>query len=183
MVSGMYGCGVCMDDVMLMNFLTSITQFMAKRGQGNRSKRSNSKNGKGGSKTASSKTGLKGLHTEMLFGRQNYVLLAVGVMLIVAGFTGSAGRQRTFNDENKTLTNAVDLIVSPFGSYKVVLNRVQMSTHAFLLDPSMWRSAVLRPFTRTLLAKTGDSEKHFLSYEGGLMHLNPKASGMINQLS
>ena len=103
--------------------------------------------------------------------------------LIVAGFTGSAGRQRTFNDENKTLTNAVDLIVSPFGSYKVVLNRIQMSTHAFLLDPSMWRSAVLRPFTRTLLAKTGDSEKHFLSYEGGLMHLNPKASGMINQLS
>ncbi len=103
--------------------------------------------------------------------------------LIVAGFTGSAGRQRTFNDENKTLTNAVDLIVSPFGSYKVVLNRVQMSTHAFLLDPSMWRSAVLRPFTRTLLAKTGDSEKHFLSYEGGLMHLNPKASGMITQLS
>lgn len=43
--------------------------------------------GKGGGKTASSKTGLKGLHTEMLFGRQNYVLLALGVLLIVAGFT------------------------------------------------------------------------------------------------
>jgi hypothetical protein len=38
-----------------------------------------------------------------------------------------------------------------------------MTTHAFLLDPSMWRAAVLRPFSRTLLAKTGDSEKHFVN--------------------
>lgn len=103
--------------------------------------------------------------------------------LIVAGFTGSAGRTRNFNDGQTTLTNVVDLLVTPFGQYKVVLNRIQMATHAFLLDPSMWRSAVLRPFSRTLLSKTGDSEKHFLVYEGGLMHLNPKASGMINQLS
>lgn len=103
--------------------------------------------------------------------------------LIVAGFTGSSGRNRTFNDGNTTLTAVIDLLVTPFGQYKVVLNRLQMSTHAFLLDPSMWRSAVLRPFNRTLLAKTGDSEKHFITYEGGLMHLNPKASGQINGLS
>ena len=103
--------------------------------------------------------------------------------LIIAGFASSSGRNRTFNDENKTLTAVIDLLVTPFGQYKVTLNRVQMSTHAFLLDPSMWRSAVLRPFSRTLLARTGDSEKHFITYEGGLMHLNPKASGMITGLS
>lgn len=102
---------------------------------------------------------------------------------IIAGFTGAAGRYRNFNDAQKTLTNVIDLYVSPYGEYKVVLNRHQMTTHAFLLDPSMWRSAVLRPFSRTLLAKTGDSEKHFVVGEYGLMHMNPKGSGMINALT
>ena len=102
---------------------------------------------------------------------------------IVAGFTGSSGRNRNFNDAQRTLTNVIDLYVSPYGEYKVVLNRHQMTTHAFLLDPTMWRSAVLRPFSRTLLAKTGDSEKHFVVGEYGLMHMNPKASGQINGLS
>ena len=102
---------------------------------------------------------------------------------IVAGFTGASGRYRNFNDAQKTLTNVIDLYVSPYGEYKVVLNRHQMTDHAFLLDPTMWRSAVLRPFSRTLLAKTGDSEKHFVVGEYGLMHMNPKASGMINALT
>jgi len=103
--------------------------------------------------------------------------------IIVSNFTASAGRNRTFNDENKTLTAAIDLYVGPFGSYKTVLNRHQMTDHAFLLDPSMWRSAVLRPFSRSLLAKTGDSEKHFIVGEYGLMHMNQKGSGMINALT
>lgn len=102
---------------------------------------------------------------------------------IVAGFTGASGRYRNFNDAQKTLTNVIDLYVSPYGEYKVVLNRHQMTDHAFLLDPSMWRAAVLRPFSRTLLAKTGDSEKHFCVGEYGLMHMNPKGSGMINALT
>ena len=32
---------------------------------------------------------------------------------IVAGFTGSSGRTRNFNDETKTLTNVVDVMVNP----------------------------------------------------------------------
>ena len=42
---------------------------------------------------------------------------------------------------------------------------------------------MLRPFSRTFLAKTGDSEKHFVVGEYGLMHMNPKGSGMINALT
>lgn len=103
--------------------------------------------------------------------------------LIIAGFTGAAGRNREFNDGNKTLTNAVNLYVSPFGEYKVVLNRHQMTTHAFLLDPSMWRTASLRPFARTLLAKTGDSDTHMVVGELGLMHKNPLGSGQIDALT
>ena len=102
---------------------------------------------------------------------------------IVAGFTATAGRNRTFNDETKTLTAVVDIMVNPYGTLKVVLNRHQLSTHAFLLDPTMWRSAVLRPFSRTLLAKNGDSDRHFVVGEYGLMHLNQSASAMITGLS
>ena len=101
----------------------------------------------------------------------------------IAGFTGASGRQRTFNDENQTLTNAVNIMVNPYGTLKVILNRIQMTTHAFLIDPTMWRSAVLRPVSRTLLAKTGDSDKHFVAYEGGLIHLNQSASAQINALT
>lgn len=103
--------------------------------------------------------------------------------LIIAGLTGSAGRTREFNDGNKTLTNAVNLYVSPFGEYRVTLNRHQMTTHAFLLDPSMWRTASLRPFARTLLAKTGDSDTHMVVGELGLMHKNPLGSGQIDALT
>lgn len=102
---------------------------------------------------------------------------------IVAGFTGSSGRTRNFNDGTTTLVNAVDVMINPYGTLKVVLNRHQMTTHAFLLDPSMWRSAVLRPVSRTLLSKTGDSDKHFCVYEGGLQHLNQSGSAMITGLA
>ena len=103
--------------------------------------------------------------------------------LILAGFTGSSGRQRNFNDTTTTLTHVVDLYVSPFGQYKTVLNRHQLSTHLFLLDPNMWRTAVLRPVTRTTLAKTGDSDTHMVVGEMGLMHKNPLGSGQVNGLS
>ena len=116
-------------------------------------------------------------------GDANILMVKPADSLIIAGFTGAAGRGREFNDGNKTLTNVVNLYVSPFGEYKVVLNRHQMTDHAFLLDPSMWRTASLRPFARTLLAKTGDSDTHMVVGELGLMHKNPLGSGQINALT
>ena len=102
---------------------------------------------------------------------------------IISGFTGSSGRYRNFNDGTKTLVNVVDLYVSPFGEYKMVLNRHQLVTHAFLIDPSMWRQTVLHPISRTLLAKTGDSDKHACVMEIGLKHSNFGDSHMITGLS
>ena len=54
-----------------------------------------------------------------------------------------------------------------------------LQTSAFLLDTIMWRCAVLRPFSRTLLAQTCDSQKHFVVSEYCLMNMNQKASGKI----
>ena len=69
---------------------------------------------------------------------------------IVSGFTGSAGRNRTINDGQRTLVNAIDLYVSPYGEYRVILNRHQKTTHAFLIDPSMFRSACCAFYTDTV---------------------------------
>ena len=47
---------------------------------------------------------------------------------IVAGFSASAGRNREVA-QGKTLVNVIDLYVSPYGEYKVVLNRHLETSH------------------------------------------------------
>lgn len=102
---------------------------------------------------------------------------------LVAAFTGASGRYRAINDGSKTLVNAVDLYVSPFGELKVVINRFIKTDHALMYDPDMWRKAVLRPWSRTMLAKDGDNEKHLLVGEYSLKHMNQKGSGKIKNLT
>lgn len=96
----------------------------------------------------------------------------------VADFATASGRERDFG-QSKTITMAVDVIVSPFGTYKVVLNRHMDSSIALLLDPSMFRTCVLRPFSREMLAKTKDSDTHAVVGELSLKHMAFADSGMI----
>ena len=101
---------------------------------------------------------------------------------IIAGFASSSNRQRDLADA-KTLVNAIDVLVTSFGTYKVILNRENLATNAYLIDPSMFKQAVLRPFTRTLLSKTGDSDKHMVIGEISVKHSQFADSGMITGLS
>lgn len=101
---------------------------------------------------------------------------------IVAGFATAANRNRDFGD-SKTLTNAIEVLVTPFGTVRTLINRNQLSTHAFLIDPSMFKQCVLRPFTRTLLAKNGDADTHFVVGEVSVKHNSFADSGMITGLS
>jgi len=101
---------------------------------------------------------------------------------IVAGFSASAGRNREIS-QGKTLVNAIDLYVSPYGSYRVVLNRELKTDHALLIDPTMFKTCTLRPFTRTLLSKTGDSDKHLVVGEVSCKHVNFGDSVKITGLS
>ena len=81
------------------------------------------------------------------------------------------------------MVNAIDLYVSPYGEYRVVLNRHLETSHALLIDPSMFKTCTLRPFTRTLLAKDGDSDKHFVVGEMSVKHMNFGDSVQINALT
>lgn len=130
---------------------------------------------------------------------------------VVAGFAQSAGRERDFGS-TKTVVNVVDLYVSPYGELRVVLNRFlqrfipddgvagfgetvdptptndgdtnpdQLGI-AVLMDPDMFELSTLRPFTRTELARDGDSRKFQLLGEYGFKHANYLDSALIVDLS
>lgn len=111
-----------------------------------------------------------------------YMMIKPADSLIVANFAAAAGRNRDFTT-GKSVVNAVDLYVSPFGEQKVILNRFIKATEALVFDPAMWAIVVLRPFTRELLAKTGDSERHMIVGEYSLKHKNYKGTGRITGLT
>jgi hypothetical protein len=102
--------------------------------------------------------------------------------LIVANFAAASGRDRDFG-QSKRITNVVDLYVSPFGELKVVLNRFMLNTTAMLIQTDMWKKCVLRNWTRTMLAKDGDSERHMVVGEFSLKHKNFKSSGYIDAIT
>ena len=102
--------------------------------------------------------------------------------LIVASMAAVSGRNREIA-QGKTLVNVVDLYVSPFGQYKVVLNRHMLATVALLIDPTMFKQCVLRPFSRTLLAKTGDADTHMVIGEYSCKHTNFGDSVKITNLT
>jgi len=102
--------------------------------------------------------------------------------LIVSSFAAASGRNREIQQSTK-LVNAVDIYVSSFGTYRVILNRHMKSTHALLMDPSMYKLVTLRPISRTLLAKNGDSDRHQIIGELSAKHLAFADSVKISGLS
>lgn len=111
-------------------------------------------------------------------GEAKFIMIKPADSLIFAGFSAAAGRLRDFGAD-KAIVNVVDLYVSPFGEQKVVLNRFIKADSALLFDPANFKFATLRPWTRTLLAKTGDSDRHQILGEFGFKHVNYKASAAI----
>jgi hypothetical protein len=102
--------------------------------------------------------------------------------VIVAGFASAAGRFRTISnagDKATTLTNVVNLYVSPFGEQKVEINRFQKVKNTIIFEPDMWSKVTLRPWERKDLAKTGDSTKAMILGEFSLKHKNFFASAAV----
>lgn len=102
--------------------------------------------------------------------------------LKLANFASAAGRTRDFSD-SKEVVNVVNIYVSPFGTYKAVINRHINQEYALLYAPSSWKTGVLRGFTRTLLAKTGDYDRHMIVGEITLKHQNQKGTAAIRGLT
>lgn len=102
--------------------------------------------------------------------------------LSIAAFaTSGSGTSRDF-EQSKTYVNAVDVIRTPFGDIDVILDRFQDAGSALVVDKEYWRKDVLRATKTTPLAKTGSSTKLMMETELTLAALNPKASGMVDDL-
>lgn len=113
----------------------------------------------------------------------NVIMVKPADALLIAQFTNSAGRNRTINDGGTTIVNAVNLYISPYGEQKVVINRFMKADSALVYDSANWKQVTLRPWTRELLAKTGDSDRHMIVGEFSLKHTNFSASGAIKGLT
>jgi hypothetical protein len=103
--------------------------------------------------------------------------------VVVAGFAAAAGRYRTIPGEKagdtSGIVNVVNFYVSPFGEVKVEINRFIKVKNTLVYDPKQWAKAILRPWNRQALAKTGDATKQMIISEQSLKHKNFAASGFI----
>ena len=78
-----------------------------------------------------------------------------------------------------TAVNAVDVLVTDFGTFKVVPDRHIPATQVDFIDFDLWSVDYLRPFRTETLAKSGDSEKQLLIAEYGLRAKNGNGSGQL----
>lgn len=104
---------------------------------------------------------------------------------VVAAFASASGRYRTIDTSDpkasKKLVNTVNIYVSPFGEIRISLNRFQPVIDYLIFDPSMWKRAVLRPWSRVTLAKTGDATKMQIIGEFSLKHKNRDAAAIVRK--
>jgi hypothetical protein len=78
-----------------------------------------------------------------------------------------------------TAINAIDVLVTDFGTLKIVPSRHMRADMLFFVDYDFWAVDYLRPFQTETLAKTGDSVKQLIIAEYGLRSKNGLASAMV----
>jgi hypothetical protein len=80
------------------------------------------------------------------------------------------------------IIGAADVYTSSFGNHKVVLNRYMRDSAVLCIDPDYVSVATLRPIAQEELAKTGDSEKRMITWEGCLVINNLDAHSKVSGL-
>ena len=117
-------------------------------------------------------------------GEPSMLLVSPSNKQAVSKFAGIA-EQRFQAPSNKptTIVATADIYMSDFGTLSVVPDRFLDNSAALVLDPSMASVAYLRPFKKTKLAKTGDSEKYMMNVEYTLVVKNEAAHAMINGIA
>lgn len=110
-------------------------------------------------------------------GRPTVAMMGATAKQTFSTFTGNATRQKDADDSKLNAT--IDVYVSDFGTIKTLINLQQRSRDVWILEPSKLAFAVLRPWQKTDLAKTGDSERKQLLIEATLENRNPAAHGAV----
>jgi len=97
----------------------------------------------------------------------------------VGGAVVAAPRKDIGSKDSITAVNAVDVLVTDFGTFKVVPDRFIPATNVDFIDFDLWSVDYLRPFRTETLAKSGDSVKQLLIAEYGLRAKNGNGSGQL----
>jgi hypothetical protein len=100
---------------------------------------------------------------------------------VASGFTGNS--TRFDRGEDKRLVAAIDVYVSDFGEHRLVPNRFQDATFAYVLTPRLWSCDYLRSFRQHPLSKAGDHERRQLIVEYTLRSSNEAGSGCVADLT
>jgi len=114
-------------------------------------------------------------------GEPSMLLVSPKNKVQVSSFTGIAEqRYQAPKSSPTTIIGTADVYLSDFGTLNVVPDRFLDDACALFVDPSMASVAYLRPFKKTKLAKTGDSEKHLMNVEYTLVVKNEKAHAKVS---
>ena len=112
-------------------------------------------------------------------GEASTILLGATNKKLITAMSGRADAVRTVADNNMTIQNSVDVYVSDFGTYNIVMDRFCDQDVVYFLDHDMWSVNYLRDFQTVDIAKDGDSEKKMLLVEYGLHCGNEAANAKI----
>ena len=112
-------------------------------------------------------------------GEASTILLGATNKKLITAMSGRADSVRSVADNNMTIQNSVDVYVSDFGTYNIVMDRFCDQDYVYFLDHDMWSVDYLRDFQTVDIAKEGDSEKKMLLVEYGLRCGNEAANGKI----
>ena len=117
-------------------------------------------------------------------GEPSMLLVSPKNKVQVSSFTGIAEqRYQAPKSSPTTIIGTADVYLSDFGTLNVVPDRFLDDACALFVDPSMANVAYLRPFKKTKLAKTGDSEKHLMNVEYTLVVKNEKAHAKVSGIA
>lgn len=112
-------------------------------------------------------------------GNPSTLLVGATAKKLITGMSGRATQTQSVVDDNKSIYNSVDVYVSDFGTFNVVLDRYLPANTALMLDNDMWSVDYLRDFSTVDIAKDGDSDKKMLVVEYGLRCGNEAANAEI----
>jgi len=112
-------------------------------------------------------------------GEASTILLGATNKKLITAMSGRADAIRSVADNNMTIQNSVDVYVSDFGTYNIVMDRFCDQDIVYFLDHDMWSVNYLRDFQTVDIAKDGDSEKKMLLVEYGLHCGNEAANAKI----
>jgi hypothetical protein len=112
-------------------------------------------------------------------GTPSTILLGATNKKLITAMSGRATQTQSVVDENKSIYNAVDVYVSDFGTFNIMLDRFCDQDVVYFLQNDMWSVDYLRDFQTVDISKDGDSDKKMLLVEYGLRCGNEAANGKI----